>query len=1072
MLLGITLMHSYDKFSTLLAMTINHCSMQFNIIVFLLSGVLCSVMSHGQASIHEGEQTLKTYDYSDPNPVPVLATNPKIYPYFKYEGYALEGVDRKWKVITLENSYIQVFVLPEVGGKVWGAIEKSTGEEFIYRNEVMKFRNIAMRGPWTSGGIEFNFGIIGHHPSTASPVDYRTSENDDGSVSCFVGSIDLPSRTQWRVEIRLPADAAYFETRVVWYNPTDLPQSYYNWMTAAAVAREDLTFYCPGNAYLDHPGNKHPWPIDNAGRNLSHYTANDFGGSKSYHVVGVYDDFFGGYYSDRDFGFGHWAPYEEMPGQKLWLWAQSRSGAIWEDLLTDDDGQYIEFQAGRLFNQYSPGGDDNPIAKVDFEPGRTDIWREIWFPVKKIGGITDVSTKGVLHVEETPDSMIVGINALQPSEGVLEILDDRNEIISSAQIKMEPMDLFRTSLPKTEGEVSIRIPAMELFYEADAESAKVIDRPFDRSRLSDSIHLFNPIDGLMRESRQLMSDRNFWEARDLIDSILKINATHLEALITKSELFYRSGQSEMGRDVAQLALSIDTYDPRANFIAGLHFRALGDHLNALECLGWAARSLAFRAESYANIAEIYLAEKDLAKASQYARNALDYNRFHFRARQVLAVVARLRKNQMSVLRQHEALSTIDPLNHFVPMERYFFSKEETDKKAAVNSHRSELPFQTMIELAANYYRLGLFEDALEVLDLAPQNALVDLWWIYLSKKLGHEEYITYLADLSSLDPTFIFPFRRETLPMLEWGVEENNLWQLKYFLALHYWHFGRLTEAHEMLEKIDSQVHHAHLYLTKAALKRTLGLDPLKDLQQAVLTDKDNWRSWQQLIQYHSQNHNDQRALLASEEAFERMPDNYSLGMEYARALLHNERYQESVATLKGLQVLPFEGAYGGRVLWEQAHLGAAIESISQQDYSRAKELLLEGKEWPENLGVGKPYDPDDRRFDYLLAHVELKTNNKGKAQDLQQAFLNKFIKNKRAKDLDQVLALKMMTSFDRDQITQDLSLAGHDDTKEGAWMLAIMNKDSHKISELEKANPSLFGGLQYEILKMIVLLD
>ena len=144
------------------------------------------------------------------------------------DGYSLGGRLQSWKVITLKNDYIEVYVLPQAGGKVWGAIEKSTGKEFIYRNEVMKFRNIALQGPWTSGGIEFNFGFIGHTPSTATPVDYVKRVNDDGSVSCIVGNIDLPSRTQWRVEIRLPKDKAFFETNVTWYNPTPVPQSYYN----------------------------------------------------------------------------------------------------------------------------------------------------------------------------------------------------------------------------------------------------------------------------------------------------------------------------------------------------------------------------------------------------------------------------------------------------------------------------------------------------------------------------------------------------------------------------------------------------------------------------------------------------------------------------------------------------------------------------------------------------------------------------------------------------------------------------------------------------------------------------
>ncbi|MBT5395601.1 MAG: DUF5107 domain-containing protein, partial [Flavobacteriaceae bacterium] len=200
--------------------------------------------------ISEYFKELDTYNFSDPNPIPILTKNTKIYPYFTFDGYQINSVKEKFKIIELENNYVKVFVTPELGGKVWGAIEKSTGKEFIYRNEVVKFRNISMRGPWTSGGIEFNFGIIGHHPSTATPVDYIIQKNDDGSVSCTVGNIDLPSRTQWRVKITLPNNLSAFHTDALWYNPTPLQQSYYNWMTGAAPARDDLEFYTPGNAYL------------------------------------------------------------------------------------------------------------------------------------------------------------------------------------------------------------------------------------------------------------------------------------------------------------------------------------------------------------------------------------------------------------------------------------------------------------------------------------------------------------------------------------------------------------------------------------------------------------------------------------------------------------------------------------------------------------------------------------------------------------------------------------------------------------------------------------------------------
>ena len=210
-----------------------------------------------EAAIRESVQVFRTYPFSDPDPVARMGN---IYPYFRFQGYSNQPVDRPWKIITLENPYIRVLVAPEIGGKILGAFEKSTGRAFIYFNRVVKFREIAMRGPWTSGGIEFNFGDIGHAPTTATPVDYATRKNPDGSVSCIVGALDLPSRTEWRVEIRLPADRALFETRSLWFNPTEMSTSFYHWMNAAADGDSTLQLIYPGNAYIGHGGELSSWP--------------------------------------------------------------------------------------------------------------------------------------------------------------------------------------------------------------------------------------------------------------------------------------------------------------------------------------------------------------------------------------------------------------------------------------------------------------------------------------------------------------------------------------------------------------------------------------------------------------------------------------------------------------------------------------------------------------------------------------------------------------------------------------------------------------------------------------------
>ena len=230
-----------------------------------------------QATITENAVKFKTYPYSDPDPVARIT---KFYPYFRFDGFTDTSVEKEWKIITLENEYIKVYVAPEIGGKVLGAIEKSTGEEFIYFNKVVKFRDIAMRGAWTSGGIEFNFGSIGHAPTTASSVNYLLKNNDDGSVSCIVGAPEITSRTEWRVEIRLPANASYFETKALWYNPSDQKTSLYNWMTASVDASYDLEYFFPGHSEIGHGGESGSWPVNKDGIKISEYKNNTFGGPK------------------------------------------------------------------------------------------------------------------------------------------------------------------------------------------------------------------------------------------------------------------------------------------------------------------------------------------------------------------------------------------------------------------------------------------------------------------------------------------------------------------------------------------------------------------------------------------------------------------------------------------------------------------------------------------------------------------------------------------------------------------------------------------------------------------------
>jgi hypothetical protein len=529
-------------------------------ILFILILFLVTSLFSQKATIKEEILNMKTYMFSDPNPVPDIS---RIYPYFRFDEYATTSENMDWKMVVLENEYIKVYVCPDVGGKIWGAIEKSTGKEFLYFNDVVKFRDVAMRGAWSSGGLEYNFGDIGHIPTCATPVDYVIKENNDGSVSCTVGAIDLPSRTKWNVEISLQKDKAYFETKVSWLNTSSLPVSYYHWMNAAAKADGNLEFIYPGNKRIGHGGELGEWPIEN-NREIFRYENNNFGIYKSYHVINNYSDFFGGYWHDDDFGFGHYASYDDKPGKKLWIWGLSDQGMIWKDLLTDSKGQYIEYQSGKLFNQAANSSTLTPFKHREFSPYDSDIMHELWFPLKETKGMVAASEYGVLNVTRNGNRIDLVLSPLQPLSTQL-IVKVEDKVIFSKKIKQETLDLFTDSfLLDTNKDFTVELGDKLMVYNSDNENNSV-DRPVT------SIENFNWTSayGLYIKGLELEKQRRYTDAQISYLESYKKEPTFSPALNRLALNYYRSGDSEKALLYAKKSLAIDTYDGLANYVFGL-----------------------------------------------------------------------------------------------------------------------------------------------------------------------------------------------------------------------------------------------------------------------------------------------------------------------------------------------------------------------------------------------------------------------------------------------------------------------------------------------------------------------
>lgn len=863
-----------------------------------------------------------TYGFSDPNPVPLTEGN--VYPYHKYETFAFSPELRTWKVVILENDWIRVRIMPEIGGKIWSVRDKTTGKEMFYDNDVVKFREISLRGPWTSGGIEFNYGIIGHAPSCAHPVEWRTETKADGSVSCYIGVLELLTRTSWTVEVNLPKDAAWLRTRSFWHNSSGEYQPYYTWANSGVRASDDLELIYPASYTIGHDGVTTPYPVDGNGRDLSLFANQKFGMDKSFHPGGSHKGFFGAYWRDDDFGMLHYALRDEKLGRKYFSWAQSRQGDIWVGLLTDKSPQYVELQSGRLFNQNLLNSVDTPFKQTLFTPYGTDEWNEYWLPVAGIGGADEVSLRAVVKM----DGDELGIYPLTALEGVLRVEDVSGAEIVSREVSLPAAVPFFEKLPA--GAVPERVyVGSHRLWSADPQE---IDRPH---RINPEFSL-DSAQGQMIHAKYLYGMRHYKDAEVHADRALELDPSLVPALDLKALLCLRKLEYGEAYETAGRVLAIDEYDPMANYISGQAAEGLGRIYDAMDRFEIAAITSELRSAAQMQLARLHFIDGQRELAADYARKSLVGNAHNLSAYELLCQAEPSEK-------WLAAIENLDPLCPFPAMERMLAGEMPASELAA--SVKEELRYQVYLEYAALYSRLGLSDKAARLLESCPeQNALLSAWTAWLRND------VSAVPSIEEASVELVFPFRAESWRPLEWAVKNGGGWKAGYMFAMLEDFLGHRSEAAETLAGYEPD--YAPYYAFRSALT-----DSQSDIEKAVRLDPQQWRHVQSLALRLYRAGDYAGALRTVEPYYLRHKDNFHIGDTYLKTLIALGRYSKADKVITGMRILPFEGQSGSHVMWRDIKLHLAAGCMDRGDFRGALRRIDEALEWPENLGVGKPYD-------------------------------------------------------------------------------------------------------------------
>ena len=575
------------------------------------------------AQTYEVKDTVcTTYAFSDPNPIP---QPDNVYPYHKFETFAFEPTQQVYKLVVLENDWLRVKIFPEIGGKIWSIYDKTQGKEMFYDNDVVKFREISLRGPWTSGGIEFNYGVIGHAPSCAHPVDYKVETKEDGSVSCYIGVMELLTRTRWMVEINLPKDAVWVRTRSFWHNYSGDFQPYYTWANSGVKVTDDMELIYPGTYTIGHDGVTTPYPVDEQGRDLSIYAEQGFGLDKSFHPGGTHKGYFGAYWAGEDFGVLHYALRDEKVGRKYFSWAQSEQGNIWKDLLTDESPQYVELQSGRLFNQNLLESIYTPYKQTLFTPYGTDEWNEYWMPFSQIGNVDDMSLRAAVNVEEKEGEMSFGIYPYRDLAGHLTVLDAQGHVLLAKDVEMKASVAYSD---KVAGKASqILLDGYRLW----SEDAQDVDRPH---KVNKDFSL-QSAQGEMIHGRYLYGMRKYGLAEQRVDRALELDPVLVPALTLKSMLCLRKMEYQKAYEYANRALAVTEYDPEANYISGQAAMKLGKVYDAMDRFEIAAITTDLRSAAYTRLAQIHFNCGDKELAEDYARKSLIGNSYNVTAYRIL-----------------------------------------------------------------------------------------------------------------------------------------------------------------------------------------------------------------------------------------------------------------------------------------------------------------------------------------------------------------------------------------------------------------------------------------------------
>ena len=945
--------------------------------------------------------TIPTYEVGKPEKAPMFlekrvyqGSSGVVYPYPVIESMSDEKVDKDYLAIWLENDYIKVMILPELGGRVQMAYDKIKERHFVYYNHVIKPALVGLLGPWISGGIEFNWPQH-HRPSTYMPVDTCIEENSDGSVTVWVSEMEKMFHQKGMAGFTLRPGCAYLEIKGVLYNRTDVPQTFLWWANPAVEVNDEYQSVFPPdiNAVFDHGKRAvSSFPIAtgtyykmdySAGVDISNYK--NIAVPTSYMGVNSRFNFEGGYENDTQAGMLHVASHHFSPGKKQWTWGNGDFGRAWDRNLTDETTPeeaekwkvdrkgfrpYIELMAG-VYTENQP----------DFSwlmPYEEKRFTQYFMPYRELGVVKEASKDLVFNINEVGEGKVeFKVFATSKQDVCIILRNDKGDIYYKKEMSLSP-EAVLTETVEVKGaklnELTFEIvknfvygERTVLSWHAEADDIRPIPDSAEAALLPEQIKTNEQLylTGLHLEQYRHAT----WLATDYYEEALRRDPNDIRCLNALGLWYIRKGRFSRAEDYLRKAVKLsmkrnpNPYEGEPLYNLALALKYQGKLDEAYERFWKATWNKAWADAGYFEAAKISVAQGRFEDALDEINRCLDNNWHNHKARALKAAI--LRKLEMN----DEALALIDEslrfdaFNYGCRYEKYLIKQDEKELTEMKEMLRKSS--QNYDELALDYQAAGLDTEAEAIWNIAISEGAVSPMTYY---------YMGRYDEAAHADLSYCFPNRAEDIIALEAAKRLSPAdAHAPYLLGCLYYaarQYDLAIENWELSARLDPKFPTVWRNLALGRFnKQDRQQEALEYMERAFSLDENDERILMELDQLRKRlHHSHQERLTFLQKYPELIQRRDDLVLEEITLLNQTGRYEEAMQKLDAHIFHPWEGGEGKvSAQYQISRVELAKQALTRRDFESAVRLLSECLDYPHHLGEGKLYGAQENDFHYLL---------------------------------------------------------------------------------------------------------